>query len=128
MNKTSLQRQAENEAVFRKANEAAEKGVNREYTKINDDDSTNSSSKNEDMRLHFFCECSDENCKERIVMTVGEYRKLHKNRNRFIVLPDHQVETIEKVIKTTDKHSVVEKFMSPPEEPSQLNTTTVNNN
>ena len=44
---------------------------------------------------HFYCECSDENCREQIVMSIGTYEKLHVRDDTFIIKPGHKVLDIE---------------------------------
>jgi len=70
--------------------------------------------------LHFKCECSDEACSQRIEIKLGTYQEIHTNRDTFIIKLEHQVDSIEKVIKTTSEYSVgpktAEIFMSETEE------------
>ena len=49
-----------------------------------------SSTPNEGMTLFFACECADETCHERVPIRFSEYNKLHRDRNQFIVLPEHR--------------------------------------
>jgi hypothetical protein len=77
--------------------------------------------------LHFKCECSDENCSVRIPLKLSEYRRIHTNRNAFIVKKDHQVDKIEKVIKKEDEYNIVEKKNSTKEPGDILNNTTIDN-
>lgn len=54
--------------------------------------------RDEDLLLRFKCECSDENCEVRIQLQLSEYKRIHVDRDTFIVKTDHQVDPIEKVI------------------------------
>lgn len=122
----SERRQIENEMIFRRINE-----------KIGDDldslDAEHIEDDNFDLMwddkilLSFKCECSDENCDQRIQIKLSVYKKLHENRNAFIIKPKHQVDSIEKVILTEEDYSVVEKNKSTKEPGKELNSTTIKN-
>ena len=120
------QRQIENEMIFRRINENA--GIdldaldaihneNGDYHLIND----------EDLLLQFKCECSDENCDERIPLKLSLYKTIHKERSTFIVKKNHQVDPIEKVIDSTEEFNVVVKNNTTPEPNNVLKDTTINN-
>jgi hypothetical protein len=66
------------------------------------------------IRLHFYCECSDSVCHERVVMDANEYEKLHRSNRIFVLKPGHEVNRIEKVIHATPEFIVVEKYQDPP--------------
>lgn len=126
----SKKRQTENQAVFRRANEKVEKGLKKEIAKAEKDrDQVIKTDLEEVLNtpLHFYCECSDEKCRQRIIMTVSEYEQFHKKRDEFIVVPGHEVPSIERVAKRTAKYFVVSKFQMPPEKPSKLNPTNLQN-
>ena len=119
-------RQIENEMIFRRLNE-----------KVGDDlealdamhiaDGYFDLLKDEQLELYFKCECSDENCSVRIPMLLTEYQQIHIDRNTFIVLPDHQVDPIEKVLRKTPEYNIVKKNNSTSEPTGALNSTTINN-
>ena len=119
-------RQIENEMIFRRHNE-----------KVGDDlgaldamhiaDDNPHLIRDEDILLHFKCECSDENCDARIPIKLSEYQKIHMDRDSFIVKPDHQVDPIEKVIQVEVEFSVVKKNHSTPEPGKYLNETLIDN-
>ena len=119
-------RQIENEMIFRRVNE-----------KVGDDLGALDAQHIEeghldlirdvDLNLDFKCECSDEDCDRRIPMLLTEYQQIHTDRNTFIVIPNHQVDPIEKVIKETPEYNVVKKNHSTPEPSDVLNDTTINN-
>lgn len=123
----SERRQIENEMIFRRVNE-----------KVGDDlDSLDAAHIEEDnldliwddtILLNFRCECSDEDCGKRIPIKLSVYKKIHENRDAFIIKLKHQVKEIEKVILTEDNYSVVEKNNSTKEPSDTLNKTTINNN
>lgn len=119
-------RQIENEMIFRRINE-----------KVGDDldslDAMHIKDDNLDLMwddtilLRFKCECSDEDCDKRIPIKLSVYKKIHENRDAFIIKLKHQVKKIEKVILTEDNYSVVEKNNSTAEPNDTLNSTTINN-
>lgn len=114
---------AENEVIFRQANEKIHKTLEELDKKAVADGHSTSLMITEDIPLHFYCECSNEKCRERIQITHTQYGELHKNSSQFIVLPGHQVAEIEKIIKKNPNYFVVEKFKVPPEEVDGLNPT-----
>ena len=116
------QRQLENEAVFRKANEQTTESV-KELKEIAKEDDQLSLIHDEDMKLHFFCECSDEDCQDRIVITTSRYEALHKDRKQFILKPGHDVKQIEEVVFKNPNYHVVKKNRKPPEQVEKLQQT-----
>lgn len=122
----SERRQIENEMIFRRVNE-----------KVGDDleslDAMHIEDDNPDMiwddtvLLNFRCECSDEDCDKRIPIKLSTYKRIHENRDAFIIKHKHQVKEIEKVILTEDNYSVVEKNNSTAEPNDTLNRTTIDN-
>ncbi len=120
MNNTHAARLIENEAIFRRYNEKVK-------NLAAEDGNIDIAVDTDEMRFEFFCECSDENCKDRISMKMSDYSLIHKNRNRFIVLPGHQVVAVEKIITENPTYSVVEKYQDPPSNPNTLHKTDVHN-
>src|SRR6187402_855771 len=101
-------KQIENEMLFRRANEKV-------LSDLDDLDAHHISEGNpqlvrsEDFLLNFKCECSDENCDDRILMKLSNYKKLHVERSTFIIKPHHELKPIEKVIEENETYSVVRK-------------------
>lgn len=119
-------RQIENEMIFRRLNEKVGSALD-ELDAMHITDGHFDLVRDVNLQLHFKCECSDENCSVRIPMLLTEYREVHVDRNAFIVLPHHQVDPIEKVIKETEHYNVVRKNHSTDEPSDVLNITTINN-
>jgi hypothetical protein len=126
---TSERRLAENEAVFRKLNEQVNVGFQETNRLAQEDNQLEFlvTVKNDDEPLHFYCECADEHCTDRIILTMAEYQKIHKNRNRFIIVPGHEVRSVEKVIEKKPAYTVVKKNQDPPENPKSLHPTSIHN-
>jgi uncharacterized FlgJ-related protein len=120
------QRQIENEMIFRRINEKV-------GTDLDDIDKQHIAEGNphlvhdDNLLLHFKCECSDENCDARIKMKLSVYRKIHENRDAFIIKLKHDVKPIEKVILAESNYCVVQKNNSTPEPGDKLNITTIDN-
>lgn len=119
-------RQVENEMIFRRKNEKVGDGLDALDAMHIEDDNPQLIS-DEDIVLHFKCECSDEECEERIPLKLSAYQAIHVNRDTFIVKLIHQVDSIEKVIKNAPGYSIVMKNNSTPEPGKELNETATNN-
>ncbi len=117
-------RQIENEMIFRRANEKVGAGLD-EIDANNIEDGNPQLVRNDDIRLMFKCECSDENCVARIPIKLSIYQKIHLNRDSFIIMIKHRVEAIEDVIITEHNYSVVKKNNSTTEPGTVLNVTTI---
>jgi len=116
---------AENEVVFRQYNESVQDGFDN-LKKIAEEDGQKYAYGHDDT-LHFYCECSDENCKKRVMLRPSRYSEIHKNRNRFVIIPHHEVDTIEHVVGKETEFWIVEKFMDPPKTAQKLNRTGITN-
>ena len=119
-------RQIENEMIFRRTNEKVGDDLS-QLDAMHIEDGHIDLVRNEDLELQFKCECSDENCHGRIAMLLTKYQEIHTDRDTFIVLPDHEVDPIEKVLETTATYNVVKKNNSTSEPSGELNITTVDN-
>lgn len=119
-------RQIENEMIFRRMNEKVGDNLDALNAMHIEDDNPHLIS-DEDFLLRFKCECSDENCNERIPLKLSEYQKIHVDRDTFIVKPKHQVDAIEEVIETKPEYCVVIKNNSTPEPGKNLNITSIDN-
>jgi hypothetical protein len=122
----SDRRMRENQVVFRKANEGVQKKL-KNLRKIADEEKLSLSIKEDELHLQFYCECSDENCRERIGIKGGTYNRIHKKRARFMLLNGHEVLRIEQVVDATPAYCVVEKFITPTENVKDLQTTVLHN-
>jgi hypothetical protein len=120
--------QIENEMLYRRMNEKVGDDLgaldaahieNNDIYLIRDDD----------LLINFKCECSDENCSQRIPMKLSEYQDIHGQRSTFIVRRDHQVDPIETVVKAGSIYNVVKKKNTTPDplQGASLNNTTIDN-
>lgn len=122
----SQRRQVENEVVFRQMNEKVQKSL-KKLDKMAKEEGYEPDLPIDDMQLNFYCECADENCRQRIPLSLKKYQELHKNRRQFIVIPGHEVSAIERVIAKKRTYTEVEKTIAPPIGVSALNSTNINN-
>ena len=117
---------AENEVVFRQFNEKAQARFD-EIKRVAAEEGEEALSKQYDVPLPFFCECSDENCKKRIYIAPSQYKAIHAQRNSFILISGHEVTDIEKVIKKEKDYVIVNKYIHPPSTVLKLHKTDVDN-
>ena len=68
----SARRMAENEVVFRTYNETMQQGLV-DLAQVAKEDRQEHLMLEAHEELHFYCECSDENCRERIIMPPQTY-------------------------------------------------------
>lgn len=122
----SERRLLENEAVFREWNEKVAREL-KDLKEMAEREQDAGPHDNESLKLRFYCECADEDCRGRVRLAVKSYRKIHKDRKQFIVMPHHQVRAIETVVKKYALFYVVEKTAPPPEHPEGLNATQLAN-
>jgi hypothetical protein len=62
-----------------------------------------------DQELSFHCECAESDCFQTIQMPADDYDRIAADRFRFVVVPEHQNEAIEKIVLRTPAYLVVEK-------------------
>lgn len=116
----------ENEAVFRQQNERVRQNFE-EIMQLAQESSQEYLVPVDDTALHFYCECSDGNCRKRILLKPSEYQKIHENRRRFVVLPGHETGEVERIVRFGKKYHVVEKVKRPPEKHLSLKPTPIDN-
>lgn len=119
-------RQIENEMIFRRINEKVGTDLDA-LDAMHIEDGNFHLVRDDDIELHFQCECSDENCNARIPIKLSIYKHVHINRDSFIVKLKHQVKSIEDVVITEANYAVVKKKHSTPEPDDILNATTIDN-
>jgi hypothetical protein len=88
---------AETQAVFREVNERIDE-LNRGVLG------------RQPISEEWVCECEDGSCIERIEMSQSEYEWLRADGNRFAVLPGHEVQAVEEVIRRCERFFVVAKL------------------
>jgi hypothetical protein len=91
-----LERIAKNEEVFRATNREIERAEQAEGAAA-------------DGVLEVICECGRDSCNGVITMTASEYRTVHEQKDRFVVLHGHQSDEIERVVDDREAYLVVDK-------------------
>jgi hypothetical protein len=113
MNSATLQRRrAENEIVFRRFNESVLGHLN-ELDKVAQEEGVKIVEIDEEKPLLFYCECSDETCKQRIKISPSAYATIHKKRDTFIIVGGHEVASVERVVDKNRHYYVVKKHKKP---------------
>jgi hypothetical protein len=90
----SARRVARNEALFREANEAIERGL----------------WPGEGRRtVRFRCECAQLDCGQTVELSIDEYEHVRANPKRFVMVPGHQLPEFETVVEERSDYLLVEK-------------------
>jgi hypothetical protein len=89
------ERAARNEEIFRGVNERIEQGAQRHQLTT---------------ATPFHCECGQASCFEYVQLAPAEYERVAAQRYRFVVVPGHELEEIERVVERHDGFFVVEKI------------------
>jgi hypothetical protein len=91
-------RTARNEALLREVNERIE-DVGRRLQVLPDDHT-----------LDFLCECGSSDCDDTVSMTVGDYEHVRADNDRFVLVPGHEDEDIERVVERAERYVIVDKL------------------
>lgn len=89
-------RVARNQSLFRSVNEQIE-STNEQFAVAVEDTA-------------FVCECADESCTERILVSLVKYEEVRRVPTHFLVVPGHIYRQFERVIEQGAAYVVVEKF------------------
>lgn len=57
----------------------------------------------------FVCECGNADCTERIMLSLSDYERLRSDATTFAVVPGHQIEDVEDVVESRERHLIVRK-------------------
>jgi hypothetical protein len=91
---TRAERQGRNESLFREVNERIAE-LNQTFEV--------------EGRSEFLCECGHESCREPVSISLAEYEEIRLSPTRFFVLPGHEDDAVETIVKRTDYYIIVEK-------------------
>jgi hypothetical protein len=87
-------RLSDNEGLYRKVNEAIERGL----------------WPGEGQELvRFRCECARLSCSATVAMTVGDYEAVRAASRHFLICPGHELAEVDVVVQRHDAYLVVEK-------------------
>ena len=88
------ERIAENESLFRVANERMASWEERER---------------DEARELYFCECGRSECREKVELTKRDYESIRSDSLSFFVVPGHELPDVETVIDASDDRVVIRK-------------------
>lgn len=88
------ERIAENEAVFRLANERMAAWEERDRAAASEP---------------YFCECANPECTEKVMLRGSDYERVRRNSSHFFVVPGHEIPDGEIVIEKHEGWLMVEK-------------------
>jgi hypothetical protein len=96
--KERLERQARNEGLMRTVNEQiAALDERAEWAAP-------------EQQFEFQCECGNTSgCEGRVLMTLAEYERVRRQRDRFAVVPGHEAGQIEHVVEQEERYVIVDK-------------------
>ena len=87
---------ARNEALFRELNAELERGLS-------------TLEQDPEERAAFVCECGLAECSQMVKLPLEDYKRVHLDDRRFVVLPGHEAVDVERVVEKHDGWLVVEK-------------------
>lgn len=61
--------------------------------------------------IEFICECGDEQCIDRVSLSVDEYERVRSDPVEFFVKPGHETLDVEEVVETHDHYLLVRKHV-----------------
>ncbi len=91
------ERIAQNENSFRALNESLEKSVHRRRS-------------DEDLG-GFVCECGDDECEDIVRLRLASYEEIREDSQLFFVVPGHEMQDAEDVVRRGDSYFVVRKHV-----------------
>ncbi len=62
-----------------------------------------------DAPFGFFCECSDLDCRGRVVMEPRRFEEIHVDPEQFVLLPGHEIPAIERIVDQESGYLIVRK-------------------
>jgi hypothetical protein len=89
------ERAAQNEEAFRDINARIEEGAQQHGV---------------DAPLPFHCECDNAACVEKIDIRPSDYERVVAHRYRFVLVPGHEDESVERVVERYAGYVVAEKI------------------
>jgi hypothetical protein len=90
-----------NEVIAREINEGIEEAI---------------ASRTPEGHARMLCECGKPDCELLIAISVSEYEDVHRDARRFVVVKDHVIPEVERVVAETERFTVVEKREGTPAE------------
>lgn len=84
-----------NEAAFRAANERIEE-MNLAFSEVTE-------------KMMIVCECGNAKCFEQLALSLQEYEDVRSEATHFVIVPGHEIPSVETVIAEHEGYSVVRK-------------------
>ena len=97
------ERVAKNEATSREINEKIE-------------DAHEDAARGENDHIRMVCECGLEECDRLLAVTLAEYEQVRSDPRQFMVVRDHVVKDVDRIIGETDRFVLVAKREGEPAE------------
>ena len=88
------ERLAQNEAMFREANQRAHAWDERHLDR--------------EIEL-YFCECAKPECREKVSLSDADYERVRSDPRRFVIVLGHELTEVETVIERNEGWAIVEK-------------------
>ena len=88
------ERIAENESIFRLANERMADWEERQR---------------QDARELYFCECGRTDCREKVELLKADYERVRSDSSTFVVISGHELPDLETVVETKEGWAMVRK-------------------
>jgi hypothetical protein len=85
---------AENESIFRLANERMADWEERQRA---------------DARELYFCECGRAECREKVELLKADYERVRSNSSDFVIVPGHEFPEVETILEAHEGWVVVRK-------------------
>jgi hypothetical protein len=60
--------------------------------------------------LEFICECSREECTEKVSLAADEYNGVRSSPTLFVIVPGHETLKVERVVDVNERFMLVEKI------------------
>lgn len=67
-------------------------------------------------QIRMVCECGMDPCERLVAITVSEYEQVRGDPTHFVIVQDHLIDDIERLVYETDRFAVVAKREGTPEQ------------
>ena len=67
-------------------------------------------------RAAFVCECGYLGCTETVELSITQYEDVRSNFDRFLIVPGHEIDTVDEIVERHDAYYVVVKRPGEPRE------------
>ena len=91
-------------------NEATSREINEGIRDAHDGDTGESG----DRQVRMVCECGHAGCERLVAITPSEYEQVRSDPVEFVVVREHVIDDVERVVRETDRFVVVAKMEGVP--------------